>query len=99
MTPGKDWRAPCLLAFGIWLVTLGIGSGLGLGERIEYPFLDWNLRQFAARHAPDPDIVLLDIDEPTLEALAPEYGRYPWTRAVYGALIEGLTRQKPAAIV
>ena len=31
--------------------------------------------------------------------MVPEYGRYPWTRAVYGQLLEGLARQQPAAIV
>ncbi len=95
----KTSRIPYLLALGIWLVALGIGAGLDLGARIEYPFLDWNLRRLAAQSPPDPDIALLDIDEPTLEAMAPDYGRYPWTRAVYGQLIEGLARQKPAAIV
>ena len=99
MTTIKSARVPLLLALGVWLAALGIGVGLGLGPRMEYPFLDWNLRQLAARAVADSDIVLLDIDEPTLEAMAPDYGRYPWTRAVYGQLIEGLARQKPAAIV
>jgi adenylate cyclase len=99
MTPGADTRIPYLLALTIWLAALALGAWRDLGARIEYPLLDWNLRQLAARAAPDPDIVLLDIDEATLEAMAPEYGRYPWTRAVYGALIEGLARQRPAAIV
>ena len=86
MSLAKYLRMPYLLALGIWLVALGIGVGLELGARIEYPLLDWNLRWLAARSPPDPDIVLLDIDEPTLEGLAPDYGRYPWTRAVYGQL-------------
>lgn len=96
---GKDWRIPYLLALGIWLTALAVGAWRGLGDRIEYPFLDWSLRQLAQRHPSDPDILVLDIDEPALEAMAPDYGRYPWARSVYGALIEGLARQKPAAIV
>jgi CHASE2 domain-containing sensor protein len=47
----------------------------------------------------DPAIVILDIDEPSLAALAAEYGRWPWPRSVTGELIEGLAAQKPAAIV
>ena len=42
---------------------------------------------------------MIDIDEPTLEAMVPDYGRYPWSRAVFGQLLEGLARQQPAAIV
>src|SRR4030067_749665 len=30
----------------------------------------------------DPDIVIVDINEASLAALAPEYGRWPWPRQV-----------------
>lgn len=49
--------------------------------------------------APDPDIVLIDIDEASLEAMAPQYGRWPWPRAVMAELVEGLKRARPRAIV
>ena len=42
---------------------------------------------------------MLDIDEATLEAMAAEHGRYPWSRAVFGQLLEGLDKLKPQAIV
>jgi adenylate cyclase len=94
----ESWKIPLLGALLAGLLALAAGQ-LDLSQRLENLLLDWNLRGLAARQAPDPDIVLLDIDEPTLEAMVPEYGRYPWTRAVYGALLEGLARQKPQAIV
>lgn len=47
----------------------------------------------------DPDIVLVDIDEASLAAMAPQYGRWPWPRSVMAELTEGLARQRPAAIV
>lgn len=47
----------------------------------------------------DPDIVLVDIDEASLAAMAPEYGRWPWPRSVMAELTEGIARQKPAAVV
>lgn len=49
--------------------------------------------------APDPDIVLIDIDEASLEAMAPQYGRWPWSRAVMAELTEALARARPRAIV
>jgi adenylate cyclase len=94
----ESWKIPLLGALLTGLLALAAGQ-LDLSQRLENLLIDWNLRGLAARQAPDPDIVLLDIDEPTLEAMVPEYGRYPWTRAVYGALLEGLARQKPRAIV
>jgi adenylate cyclase len=38
---------------------------------------------------PSPSILIVDIDERTLAALAPEYGRWPWARSV---LADGLDR-------
>lgn len=47
----------------------------------------------------DPDIVIVDIDESALAAMAPEYGRWPWPRNIMGELVEGIAAQKPRAIV
>ncbi|MFQ5934939.1 MAG: CHASE2 domain-containing protein [Acidiferrobacterales bacterium] len=91
-------QAQFLLASALWLFSL-LALYSGVTPRLQYDFLDWSLRSLAARHPPDPDIVLIDIDEPSLARMAQEYGRYPWSRAVYGSLLEGLARQQPAAIV
>jgi len=91
-------RTPFVLAVFVWLAALA-GAHWDAVNRLDNLYLDWNLRSLAARLPADPGIVMIDIDEPTLEAMVPEYGRYPWTRAVYGQLLEGLARQQPAAIV
>ncbi len=49
--------------------------------------------------AADTDIVIVDIDEPALVAMAPEYGRWPWPRNIMGELVEGIAAQQPKAIV
>lgn len=49
--------------------------------------------------APDPDIVIVDIDEKSLAAMAKEYGRWPWPRQVLGEFLEHLVQQQPAAVV
>ena len=87
-----------LIAGALWLCSLLVFYA-GLTSRLENQFLDWGLRSLAARHPPDPDIVIIEIDEPTLAGMAPQYGRYPWSRAVFGTLLEGLAEQRPAAIV
>jgi CHASE2 domain-containing sensor protein len=49
--------------------------------------------------APDPDIVIVDIDEKSLAAMAKEYGRWPWPRQVLGEFLEHVAAQQPAAVV
>lgn len=48
---------------------------------------------------PDPDIVIVDINEASLAAMAQDYGRWPWPRQVLGEFLEQIEKQKPAAVV
>jgi CHASE2 domain-containing sensor protein len=70
-----------------------------LMQGLENRLLDSFVKSQASRLAPDPDIVLVDIDEKSLEKMEKEAGRWPWSRAVYISLIEGLAAQKARAIV
>jgi CHASE2 domain-containing sensor protein len=49
--------------------------------------------------AADPDIVIVDIDEKSLAAMAKEYGRWPWPRQVLGEFLEHVAQQQPAGVV
>ena len=68
-------------------------------EPLENRLLDSFVRSQAAKVAPDPDVVLVDIDEKSLVRMEQEAGRWPWPRVVHAQLIEGLAAQKPRAIV
>ena len=48
---------------------------------------------------PDPDIVILDINEASLAAMAKDYGRWPWPRQVMGEFVEQIEKQQPKAVV
>jgi adenylate cyclase len=48
---------------------------------------------------PDPDIVIVDINEASLAAMGHDYGRWPWPRQVLGEFLENLERQRPQAVV
>ncbi len=48
---------------------------------------------------PDPDIVILDIDEASLSGMAAQHGRWPWANQVFGELVHGIEAQHPRAIV
>ncbi|MBI0328924.1 CHASE2 domain-containing protein [Burkholderia plantarii] len=49
----------------------------------------------ARRLAPDPGIVVVEIDNASLERL----GRWPWPRSVHAQLLGRLARARPAAVV
>jgi CHASE2 domain-containing sensor protein len=48
---------------------------------------------------PATDIVIVDIDEKSLAAMAPDYGRWPWPRQVFGEFVEAIEKQHPKAVV
>jgi len=50
-------------------------------------------------HQADPDLVIVDIDEGSLAAMAKDYGRWPWPRQVFAEFLEILQEQRPQAVV
>ena len=50
------------------------------------------VRMQAAQLSPDPDIVIVDIDDPSLAQMEDEAGRWPWPRAVHGELVREIGR-------
>ena len=58
------------------------------------------LLRLHARSRPAPDnIVLLDIDQRSLESLQADAGAWPWPRAIHGELLAALQQQRPKAVV
>jgi CHASE2 domain-containing sensor protein len=47
----------------------------------------------------DQDIVIVDVNEASLAAMAKEYGRWPWPRQVFGEFVQNIQEQNPKAIV
>lgn len=60
---------------------------------------DFVIKNRLIKPKPGADIVIVDIDEASLAALAKEYGRWPWPRQVLGEFTQQLEEQKPKAIV
>lgn len=48
---------------------------------------------------PDPRVIIIDIDEPSLKRMSGEFGRWPWPRDTLATVLNYLEQQKPAAIV
>jgi len=66
---------------------------------------DFFVRYRAASLAPDPDIVIVDIDEKSLAKMQDPLqmrdppGKWPWPRSVHADLVLGIESQRPRAIV
>ncbi len=71
----------------------------GNTNAMKYKAYDLIMKYRIHAPAPDTEIVILDIDETALAAMATQYGRWPWPRSIMGELVDGITPQKPQAIV
>ena len=66
---------------------------------LENRLSDFMLRQHAKGLQPDPEIVIVDIDDSSLARMQEVAGSWPWPRAVHGELVRGIAKQNPKAIV
>ncbi len=90
-----------LLSFSLLFLLLALIETIWLQrlQPLENQLSDWMVRQQAQDLRPDPDIVIVNIDDASLARLQDVAGSWPWPRAVHGELVQGLTRQNPQAIV
>jgi CHASE2 domain-containing sensor protein len=74
-------------------------SLLHIGENMRDKAFDLMVKNRIMIPKPDPDIVIVDINEASLSAMAGEYGRWPWPRQVLGEFLENIEAQQPKAVV
>ncbi|MDP2230752.1 CHASE2 domain-containing protein [Methylotenera sp.] len=70
-----------------------------IGENMRNRAFDLMVKNRILKPDVDPDIVIVDINEASLNAMAKEYGRWPWPRQVFGEFVENIKAQNPKAIV
>lgn len=68
-------------------------------QPLENRLSDWFVRLQAQGLQPDPDIVIVDIDDPSVKKMLDVAGSWPWPRSVHGELVRGIAKQNPKAIV
>jgi adenylate cyclase len=86
------------LGFGAALLALGLGR-LAFVQTVELKSYDWRMRRTADPAQARRDIVIVNIDEASIRALAPFFGRWPWPRVVHAHALDFLTRAKPKVVV
>lgn len=81
------------------LVVLADGLVLNITAGMRQSSFDLMLKHRLLVAKPDPDIVIVDINEASLAAMAKEYGRWPWPRQVMGEFLEQVEKQQPKAVI
>lgn len=67
---------------------------------VEHPLQDALLRAQAADRPVDSDVVVINVDEPSLLAAQKDMGTgWPWPRAMYAQLLQGVLKQQPRAVI
>lgn len=87
------------LALLLTLAVLVDASLFHIGENMRDRAFDLMVKHRVLKPKVDPDIVIVDINEASLSAMAADYGRWPWPRQVFGEFLENIQVQKPKAIV
>ena len=93
--PGGRWLA---LAVLFALLVLADYGWLNLTRIIDQRGGDVLLTLNAQNRPKSDRVVIIDIDQKSLEELNDEAGSWPWPRSVHGELIEQIARQHPQAI-
>ena len=88
------------LAIGLGAALIALGAGrLLFVKTVELKSYDWRMRATADPSTARVDIVLVDIDEQSIRALAPYFGRWPWPRLVHAHLLDFLARSRPKVVL
>ncbi|WP_299793252.1 adenylate/guanylate cyclase domain-containing protein [uncultured Shewanella sp.] len=90
-----------LNAFSLVFLLLALGEVLWLKTLmpLEFGLSDYFVRIHAQNIEPDPDIVIVNIDDASLARMENRVGSWFWPRSVHGEMVEGINRQQPKAIV
>ena len=95
--PARRVTWTLVLVFSVWAVldvfVFKLSSGLAQSS------FDAMVRTRVLVAAPDPRVLIIDIDEASLARMGKEFGRWPWPRDTLATVLNHLERQHPAAVV
>jgi CHASE2 domain-containing sensor protein len=95
--PAKRVTWGLVLVFSAWvLLDVFVFKLTGGVPRSTYDAMV-RARFYAA--APDPRIVIVDVDEASLARMGKDFGRWPWPRDTLATVLDHVEKQQPAAVV
>lgn len=71
----------------------------GLMQRVEWMTYDWRMRSFNQSKKADASVVVILIDEASLQYMNDNFGRWPWPRDVHASVLDFLQLGNPAAVL
>jgi CHASE2 domain-containing sensor protein len=97
----NKWKSSFYLYLAGFFTVLALADTafLHLADNMKQGAFDMMVRYRLVVPKPDKDIVIVDINEASLAAMAKEYGRWPWPRQVLGEFVEQIEKQHPQAVV
>lgn len=87
MTDQKRTQLKVFVLVSAWIGLLAI-VGPGFLKRVEFLLSDRLLVQHAAYSQADERIVIVDVDDYSIETMSDYAGRWPWPRSIHAELIE-----------
>jgi adenylate cyclase len=94
----REFLVGVCIAVAVAAVAMLVLARAPAGVWLENGTLDERARLGAKPTQADPRIVIIDIDNASLEALEDKLGRWPWTRRVWTEVIRYVSRGQPKAI-
>ena len=83
----------------VMALALADSIGFNLGQWADHRLGDVLQRQYAQERPASADVVLVDIDQASLQAMNAEAGSWPWPRSVHAEIMRYILAQQPQAIV
>ncbi|MGH1463457.1 MAG: CHASE2 domain-containing protein [Neptuniibacter sp.] len=89
----------CSVIYGLFLFIGMLLIYFPLFFKFDNMWSDYLIRERAQTNEAPNNIVIVDIDDVSLEAMSPLAGNWPWPRAVHAELVDLIQNQKPQAVV
>lgn len=94
----REFLIGVCIAVAVAAIAMLVLARTPAGELLENGTLDERARLGAKQAQADPRIVIIDIDNASLETLEDKLGRWPWTRRVWTEVIRYVDRGQPRVI-
>jgi len=79
---------PRLVCLGAGILAASLLAVTGIGRLFDLQVSSFLFRSLGTRFEPSPDVILVSIDDASLQFVEPTVGRWPWPRSYLARLVE-----------